>query len=120
MPDHARQLTPAECRSRLYQHLGGLLVYWRDLQENQLLAGNPDGDITHERLTGLLFSILAAIDGSALSLPQFHLRPVVTMEDEEFAIANRQVYWPRAPINVGVEMHAEFRFDAIPRQASKS
>lgn len=115
MPDHARQLTPAECRSHLYQHLSGVVAYWRDLPEQQLLAGNPGGDVGHERLTGLLFSILSTIDGSALAIPGFHLIPDVTAGEQEHAIAHREDFWPREPINSATELHAEFPFDSIPK-----
>ncbi|MQV12222.1 hypothetical protein GHL01_00485 [Sinorhizobium meliloti] len=110
----ARELLPAECRARLFAHLGALAAYWRDLPEAQVLAGNPEGDVTEERLSGLLFSMLTAIDGSALSLPGFLLVPKVSPEDREAAIADGEEYWPSAAINLGVELHAAFPFQLIP------
>lgn len=91
-----------------------MTAYWRDLPEVQLLAGNPDGDVTEERLTGLLFLMLTAIDGSALSLPGFLLVPKVSPGDREAAIADGEEYWPSAAINEGVELHAAFPFQLIP------
>ncbi|ARQ56894.1 hypothetical protein Kim5_CH00786 [Rhizobium sp. Kim5] len=108
----ARELLPAECRARLFAHLGAMTAYWRDLPEAQLLAGNSDGDVTEERLTGLLFSMLTAIDGSALSLPGFLLVPKVNPDDRE--AADGEEYWPSAAINEGVELHAAFPFQLIP------
>ncbi|NTE54378.1 hypothetical protein G6M78_04725 [Agrobacterium tumefaciens] len=78
-----------------------MVAYWRDLPEAQLLAGNPNGDVTQERLTGFLFSTLVALDGSA-SLPGFDLIP---RDDEE---------WPSTSINADVELHAVFPEGIIP------
>ncbi|KAA1237122.1 hypothetical protein FHL81_10815 [Agrobacterium tumefaciens] len=93
-------LTPFEARQRLFTHLATMVAYWRDLPEAQLLAGNPDGDPIQERLSGFLFSVLVAIDGSA-SLPGFDLIP---RDDEE---------WPSTSINADVELHAVFPFELI-------
>lgn len=114
----ARQLLPAECRARLFAHLGALVAYWRDLPEAQLLAGNPDGDVTQERLTGLLFSFLSTMDGSSLSIPGFQLVPNVRDEEQDEGIAAGEEYWPREAINRGVEMHAAFPFQLIPPRTS--
>lgn len=99
-------LTQYEARQRLFQHLAVMVAYWRDLPEAQLLAGNPDGDPVHERLSGFLFSVLVAIDGSA-ALPGFDLMP---RDDEE---------WPTASINEDVELHAVFPEGIIPSKPEK-
>ena len=114
MPDTARQLLPAECRARLFAHLGGLVAYWRDLPEIQLLAGNPNGDATQERLSGLLFSFLSTMDGSSLAIPGFLLTPNVSADEQEEAIAEGEEYWPREPINKGVQMHEAFPSQLVP------
>ncbi len=88
------QLKPHEARERLFAHLAFLVAYWRDLPDVQLLAGNPNGNPTHERLTGLLFSMLVAFDGSS-ALPGFDLIP----RDDE---GER----PTGSINGDVELHA--------------
>ncbi|AMD59394.1 hypothetical protein AWN88_14065 [Agrobacterium tumefaciens] len=88
-------LTAFEARQRLFHHRAAMLAYWRDLPEAQLFAGNPDGDPIQERLSGFLFSVLVAIDGSA-ALPGFDLVP---RDDEE---------WPTSSINSDVELHAVF------------
>ncbi len=110
----ARQLLPAECRAKLFGHLGALVAYWRDLPEQQLLAGNADGNVTQERLTGLLFSMLSTLDGSSLSIPGFLLVPHVSPEERAEAIADGEKYWPSEAINANVEMHAAFPFQLIP------
>lgn len=94
-------LTPFEARQRLFTHLATMVAYWRDLPEAQLLAGNPNDDVTQQRLTGLLFSTLVALDCSA-SLPGFDLMP---RDDDE---------WPSTSINSDVELHAEFPEGIIP------
>ena len=78
-----------------------MVAYWRDLPEAQLLAGTPHGDHIQERLSGFLFSVLVAIDGSA-SLPGFDIVP---RNDDE---------WPSGSINSDVELHAVFPENLIP------
>lgn len=95
-------LTPHEARQRVFTHLAAMVAYWRDLPEAQLLAGNPNGDPVHERLTGFLFSTLVALDGSA-SLPGFELMPRDGGDEE----------WPTGSINADVELHAVFPFELI-------
>jgi hypothetical protein len=101
------QLTPFEARQRLFTHLALMVAYWRDLPEAQLLAGNPDGDPIHERLSGFLFSTLVALDGSA-ALPGFDLVP--RDDDGE---------WPTGSINGDVELHAVFPEGIIPPKPGK-
>lgn len=93
-------ITPHEARERVFQHLAAMLVYWRDLDPRQVLAGNPGGELVHERLTGFLFSVLVALDGGA-ALPGFDLVP---RDDEE---------WPTTSINADVELHALMPFDLL-------
>lgn len=81
-----------------------MLAYWRDLPEAQLLAGSPDADPVHERLSGFLFSTLVALDGTA-SLPGFDLVP---RDDDE---------WPTTSINADVELHAVFPEGITPPKA---
>lgn len=88
-------MTPHEARERLFRHLAHLVAYWRDLPDVQVLAGNPDGNPTHERLTGLMFSVLVALDGSS-ALPGFDLIPRDDGDGE----------WPTGSINADVELHA--------------
>lgn len=99
-------LTPYEARQRLFQHLAVMIAYWRDLPEAQLIAGNPDGDPVQERLSGFLFSVLVALDGSA-ALPGFDLMP---RDDEE---------WPSTSINSDVELHSAFPEDIIPARRER-
>ncbi|QIX22383.1 hypothetical protein FOB41_15130 [Agrobacterium pusense] len=90
-----------EARQRLFAHLATMIAYWRDVPEEQVLAGNPDGDPSEERLSGFLFSTLVALDGSA-ALPGFDLVP---RDDDE---------WPTTSINADVELHALFPEGLIP------
>ncbi|CAN7331890.1 hypothetical protein [Neorhizobium tomejilense] len=90
-------ITPHEARQKLFEHLAAMLLYWRDLPPEQVLAGNPQGELVHERMTGFLFSMLVAVDGGA-ALPGFDLVP---RDDDE---------WPTTSINADVELHAAFPF----------
>ncbi|WP_156379673.1 hypothetical protein [Rhizobium sp. Leaf383] len=57
---------------------------------------------------------MSTLDGSSLSIPGFTLVPDVTDEEQEEAIAAREEFWPREPINGGIELHAAFPFQLIP------
>lgn len=48
-----------------------------------------------ERLEGIAFSILSAIDGCAASLPSFVLAPLPHEDDKQYAIDNGGNYYPQ-------------------------
>lgn len=86
----ARPLTNEEVRDQFLKHVVNLVAYW----------GSSDlGDqTTDERLSGLAFSILSAIDGSAMSLPGFILAPNPHPTDAEFAASEGlEVFFPETP-----------------------
>lgn len=93
---------PVECRQAFYQHLALMIDYWSDLPAERLsIPGSPPRSEAHERLEGLTFSILVAIDGGAMTLPRFKMIPDPHPEDTNG--------WP-ADVDVadGVELHDEF------------
>ena len=94
--------TSDECRQALYGHLAAMIDYWRDLPADRLsLPGSPPRSEAHERLEGLAFSILVALDGGAMTLPRFAVIPDPHPDDTDG--------WP-ADVDVadGVELHNEF------------
>ena len=80
----SREYTKEEVKEQFLNHVRMLIEYWdkESAKETQT-----------ERLEGLAFSILSAIDGESASLPQFVLAPLV--------------YYPENPIecNISGDLH---------------
>jgi hypothetical protein len=88
-----------------------MLTYWRDIPADRLrLPGSPERSDTHERLEGLMFSVLVALDGGSMHLPAIQLVTDPHPEDGPAAAAEGTDWWPSNVIinDGGVEMHDEF------------
>ena len=77
-----REYTEEEVREQFLDNIRAYVKYWDKL---------PDMS-TRERLEGLAFSILAAIDGATAELPAFILAPLPHEEDKEY-LRNRGKNW---------------------------
>ena len=92
----SREISTDEARERFLDHLAALTRYW---------GGADVGAKTcDERLDGLAFSILSAIDGGSGELPGWILAPVSSPEDTEFYISEGEYWWPE---NGTGEVHAD-------------
>ena len=69
-----REYTIEEVESEFLDYIRGLVDYWE----------NESGKTSREKLEGLAFSILVAIDGEAIEAPSFVLSPICSEEDKEF------------------------------------
>ena len=78
----SKEFTKQEVREKFLKHIGGLVKYW----ENQSTTSK-------DKLEGLSFSILAAIDGSAMALPSFILAPCPHPDDKKFHIDEESNYY---------------------------
>jgi len=88
-----REYTEDEIREKFLKHVWHLIEYWHKEVPNK-----PE----KEKMEGLAFSILAALDGSAMALPPFIVAPMPHKEDKEFYINNDMNYYPyndRSKIN---------------------
>jgi hypothetical protein len=74
----ARALAPDEVRSRLFEHMRGLIDYWAKEE-----ARDKRGV-----LEGFAFSLLSTLDGDTLPLPPFDLVARPAPEDKEDAKEN--------------------------------
>lgn len=81
-----RQYTDEEVRDRFLDHLAHAVRYW--LNESRVSD-------TEAKMTGLVHSILATIDGSAAGLPGFILAPSPHPDDEEFHRREGENWYPR-------------------------
>lgn len=83
--DDSREYTAEEIREQFLDHIWGMLRYWRDL---------PDQTV-QERLEGLAFSILVALDGGAMDLPAFLVAPTPHPDNKQYAIDEGKNYYPQ-------------------------
>ena len=81
----SKEKTEQEVREQFLNHVRMLVDYWEKETSKQTLR---------ERLDGLAFSILVAIDGENVDLPPFILAPIPHEEDKQYRIDNGEDYYP--------------------------
>lgn len=86
--------TPEEVRDELLRHFAGLVDYW---DRPELLRSQK------QRLSGLVFSILPTLDGSAISFPAFDLVPSPHEDDKEY-LASEGLDWFE-PVSINEDCH---------------
>ena len=86
-PDGPREYTDDEARQMFLDHLAAVVRYW--LHEDRA----PE---VEEKMTGLVHSILVAIDGGAAYLPGFLLVPSPHPDDTQFHRDEGENWWPGA------------------------
>lgn len=74
----SREKTEEEVRDEFLRHIRGLVKYWEEI----------DNRPSKEKLEGLAFSILAALDGCSVDLPSFIVAPLPTKEDKQYHMKN--------------------------------
>jgi hypothetical protein len=85
----SRAYTSEEIRDQFLSHLVEITKYWSRV---------PAGKSCEEKMSGLVFSILAVLDGAAVDLPSFELVPAPHEEDKEYHVENGDNYY--TPIDV--------------------
>lgn len=86
----SRAYTEEEIRDQFLRHVRTLSRYWAGLD-----GSNVEEDrSTEDRLDGLAFSILAAIDGSSTWLPGFKLIPNPHPDDKAYHKERDENYYP--------------------------
>ena len=94
MPDAPRQHTVEEARELFLGHVRGMIRYWANLPVSQKPADETEAEW---RTSGIAFSILAAIDGSAMALPGYVLAPAPHPDEQELLRAEGSNWHPPAP-----------------------
>jgi len=84
MPRKSYEIGTEEARKRFLNHVRNMAAYWRDLPN----------ETVEERLNGLAFSILVAIDGGAGGLPKFIFAPDPHPTDRAYHVENDEPFWP--------------------------
>ena len=82
----SREFTEEEIKEQFLDHVRMLVNYWDKETSKQTQT---------ERLSGLAFSILSAIDGCSVSLPSFILAPLPHEDDKQYAVDNEENYYPQ-------------------------
>lgn len=83
-------LSVEEARVVFVQHVAGVVEYWE----------NEKGSLTNrERLEGVAFSILTALDGGRLMMPPFAVRPI---PDEKEGFDCFGTVWPDKDLGGGL------------------
>lgn len=97
---NSREYTQEEVQDKFLAHVRSLIKYWNSVE----------GQTTSEKLDGLAFSIMVAIDGGAGGLPSFVLAPFPHESDRQYHIDNGENYYPEDPIvkcNIAGYLHDE-------------
>ena len=79
------QLTKEEVEKELLKHIWIMVEYWRDLPNKTI----------EDRLSGLAFSILAALDGESAALPAFIVSPKPCPEDKKYLKSRGKNWYPK-------------------------
>lgn len=80
----SREYTTEEIREQFLDHIRAMVNYWDSIPK----------ETTKEKLDGLAFSILAALDGSSAGLPGFIVAPLPHQDDKQYNIENDENYYP--------------------------
>ena len=81
----SKEKTVDEVRNEFLLHIKTLINYWEK---------EPTQNTVKDRLSGLAFSILVAIDGCAMGLPSFILAPLPHEDDKQFNIDEENNFYP--------------------------
>lgn len=99
----AKKISKKEAQLRFLKHVCGMVHYWSTVQHDNVKD-------TQDRVSGVAFSILAAIDGSSMAVPGYVLIPDPHPEDEAFHKANDEDWYAKASIrgDIAGDLHGQF------------
>lgn len=95
----SRPYTREEIQEQFLDHVRNLVDYWESESRTKT---------SREKLEGLAFSILSALDGSAAALPGFEVKAIGTEEDIEFFKENDENYYPIDGEDIAGNLHEKF------------
>ncbi len=99
----SRQFTQEEVQEKFLNHLWDLVKYWETVESTPIPTDpNPKPKTTRDRLEGLAFSILAMLDGCAVTMPAFEIYPAPHPEDKQYCKDNKEDWWPQLEDEVTV------------------
>ena len=80
----SKEKSMEEIREEFLEHVRDLIEYWDEAEKST----------NKEKLSGLAFSILVALDGGAADLPGFLVAPLVSLEDVDSSKEENEDYYP--------------------------
>jgi len=86
--EEPREKTTEEIRGEFLKHVRSLINYWDKVESKEGPKSQKD------RLEGLAFSIMVALDGGAMALPGFIVAPSPHPDDKEYHISEGSNYYP--------------------------
>ncbi len=106
MSDEPRQFTVEEIREQFLHNCWSAIDYWAGLHGSNVPPERP----CRERISGAVFSILAALDGCSLEIPGFVVAPSPHPDDEEYCKAEGENWYPRveSEFDIGGGLHERF------------
>jgi len=81
----SRAYTTEEVRTMFLEHIAAI-VHWWDRETRATTS--------REKLEGLAFSIMCALDGCSVGLPAFAIIPLPASEDKSYCIENDENWFP--------------------------
>jgi hypothetical protein len=95
--DGPRAWTKEEMRERLFRHIWSAIDFW---------AKEAKRENTRDLLSGVVHSVLALLDGSAIGAPGMAIIPFPHKDDEAYHKANGENWWPRPEHrDLTIELH---------------
>ncbi len=89
----SKKLTEEQIRDRFIEHVWALIEYWDK---------EPRAASQRDRLSGLVHSLLVALDGSAAALPGFCVSPSPHPDDRQYNIDEGEDYYPETEEHVDI------------------
>ena len=90
-----RELTGEEARTMFLDHIKALVSYWSFVDDRPCLG----------KMNGLVFSILAALDGASGGLPAFAVKPAPHPVDKEYHRELGKNWWPEESVDISGSLH---------------
>lgn len=97
MPE-PREWTAEEVRAQFLKHAWELIEYWHEQTDI--------GEV--QKMSGVVFSLLAVIDGCDAGMPAFGLIPSPHEEDKEYCKGEGENWYPEDTVDIGGSLHELF------------
>lgn len=91
-----REYTVEECREMFLKHVWSLVDYWE-----------TQGSDSRAKLSGVVFSLLATLDGCSIGVPGFEVCPNPHESDMDYRKKRGIDWWP-VDIDIAGGLHEEF------------
>jgi len=89
-----REFDPREMRDMLLDHLKDVAHYWANLPQAAVDCRSRGISEAEYRAEGIVFSILAMLDGVAVGMPAFNLTVSTHPSDPEYLRSQGENWWP--------------------------